>query len=302
MNPCTSNDNSPEGGFPSPEGCGGASPAGTARTFGGGAGGAAAARPRERERRPRRGSARVTQRVTERARSAPLPLPAEMPAPGQHSLAAASLVRASRPRERSSQQSPGRAASKGERASAGPASRGRPFSSVWACGRGIAAGASERPAPPRACGKVTRGTPASASVRRRGQQLQGCGRTAPRGPARPHPALSPAAAPALPAARAASGTAPGAPTSACAAGALRTRPGPAHPRAAPPTPAPPRPVRAAEARRERARGPRRCRNRSRYRAGLPRDPGDLRRRSVPGRAGMRLQRALKQGLSLSEPV
>lgn len=90
MNPCTSNDNSPEGGFPFPGGCGGASPAATARTFGGGAGGAAAARPRERERRPRRGSARVTQRVTERARSAPLPLPAEMPAPGQHSLAAAS--------------------------------------------------------------------------------------------------------------------------------------------------------------------------------------------------------------------
>lgn len=131
-------------------------------------------------------TARVTQRVTERARSG------ASSSPWGNAGAVGTLCR-SRPTRSCPP------AETLERLTRPPAARpqrqnrlacrGCPFGSPWACGRGIAAGASgRRPlgalAQPRR-GKVTRGTPASASGRPRGQHRAPAGH---RRGTQPHPA------------------------------------------------------------------------------------------------------------------
>lgn len=158
----------------------------TIRTFDGGNGGAAAARSRERERRTRPGTARVTQRVTGRARSG------AAAAPWQNAGAVATLGR-SRPtssclpteKPEAVSKTPGRPVSETEPARV----PGLPFRQPVSLRTRICR-RSERPASPRAsCPAPQRqgdsGTPASPSLRPRGQHWAPAGQ---RRGTRPHPA------------------------------------------------------------------------------------------------------------------
>lgn len=226
-NPRTRTDNNREGAFPFPEGCGGALPEHRTHLWRRGRGGGGCAAPGARAPPPPRLCPRYATGNGAR--------------PGRKAGAVATLARSRLissclPAEKAEQLSRAPAArSQGETEPAAPPGA----APSAACGP-----VGEELPPQRAAGApsgLRQGDSGDARLRLGEAQrtAAGCRRTAPRGPAPPGPALSPAAAPALPAARAASGTALGAPTSACAAPALRTRPGsgPAHPRAAPPRPA-----------------------------------------------------------------